>query len=145
MRESWFCLRSGMGVNGAMSQKQAASEPVGGRSPTGLPLSTLRPTLGPMGPTQEDPQRAQKVQPREMTPEEEAASGPEMALRDLSALNRSTFDPALLAPYVGQWIAWSPDSSRVVAHAKDVETLDERVAKAGEDPSRCPIEYLDGE
>jgi len=80
-----------------------------------------------------------------MAPEEEAAWGPEMALRNMSAFNRSTFDPALLAPYLGQWIAWSPDSSRVVAHAEDVETLDDLVSKAGEDPSRCPIEYLDEE
>lgn len=133
------------GVDGAMSQKQATSEQVEGLSPSGLPLSTLHATPGPMELTEEKPQWAQKVQPREMTPEEEATWGPEMALRNLSAFNRSSFDPALLAPYIGQWIAWSPDSSRVVAHAEDVKTLDELVTQAGEDPSRCPLEYLDGE
>ena len=83
--------------------------------------------------------------PREMTAEEETASGPEMDLRRLSAINRANFDPALLAPYIGQWIAWSPDSSHMVAHAEDIKLLEAQVVQAGEDPSRCPIEYLDGE
>ena len=87
----------------------------------------------------------QQIQPREMTPEEEAAWGGEMELRRLSSVNRSRFDPALLAPYIGRWIAWSPDSSRIVTSAEDVQTLNEQVLKEGEDPGRCPIEYLDVE
>lgn len=87
----------------------------------------------------------QPPQPREMTPEEEAAEGPEMDLRRLSSVNRSQFDPAQLAPYMGRWVAWSPDSSRIVTSAEDIDTLDELVLKEGEDPSQCAIEYIDGE
>jgi hypothetical protein len=84
-------------------------------------------------------------QPRLMTPEERAKWGPELELRKQSSLNRAKFEPALLVPYVGQWIAWSPDSSRIIAHADDVDTLYSLVAATGEDPSRCPIEgVLDG-
>jgi hypothetical protein len=80
-----------------------------------------------------------------MTPEEEAVWGPELDLRKQSSLNRARFDPALLTPYNGQWIAWSPDSSRIVAHADDIDTLYHLIAEAGEDPSRCPIEGIEGD
>jgi hypothetical protein len=86
-----------------------------------------------------------KIQPRLMTPEEEATLGPQMDLEKLSAFNRSSFDPAELAPYIGKWIAWKPDSSGVVAAAEDIPTLNELVAARGEDPGRCPIEFLDEE
>jgi hypothetical protein len=100
--------------------------------------SSLFDQITPMKP---DPEK-RPIEPREMTSEEEEAWGPELDLRALSAINRSEFDAALLAPHIGRWVAWSPDSSRMVAHAKDIETLQERVSKAGADPERCPIEFL---
>jgi hypothetical protein len=80
-----------------------------------------------------------------MTPEEKAKWGAELDLRKRSSLNRAQFDPALLTPYSGQWIAWTPDSSRVIAHANDIDSLYKLVADAGEDPSRCPIEGIEGD
>jgi len=82
-------------------------------------------------------------QPELMTPEEEAEWGLELDRRKLCILNRSQFDPALLVPYIGQWIAWSPDGSRVVAHADDIDALYKLVADAGESPSQCAIECID--
>jgi len=86
---------------------------------------------------------AKTPQPEVMTPEEEAEWGPELDRRKASILNRSQFDPALLVPYIGQWIAWSPDGSRVVAHADDIDTLYKLVADAGESLNRCSIECID--
>jgi len=56
--------------------------------------------------------------------------------------NRAQLSPADLEEHAGQWIAWSPDGSRIVAHAHDPEVLDELVLQAGEDPERCVIEGI---
>jgi hypothetical protein len=34
--------------------------------------------------------------------------------------NRSKFLPEDLLPYAGQWVAWSADGSRIVAHHEDL-------------------------
>jgi hypothetical protein len=34
----------------------------------------------------------------------------------------------------GEWVAYSADGSRIVAHGKDLAKLDQRVIEAGEDP-----------
>jgi hypothetical protein len=92
----------------------------------------------------EQQKRGKTPQPELMTPEEEAEWGPMLDRHKVSILNRLQFDPALLLPYAGQWIAWSPDGSRIVAHADDIDTLYKLVAEAGEAPSQCAIESIDG-
>jgi hypothetical protein len=47
--------------------------------------------------------------------------------------DRYTYDE--LAPYIGQVIAWYPDGSGIADVAPDVETLQQRFAKRGEDCS----------
>jgi hypothetical protein len=56
--------------------------------------------------------------------------------------NRARWPMHELARYSGDWIAWSPDGSRTVAHAADPASLDELVRKAGEDPERCIVEGI---
>ncbi|MBI3468135.1 MAG: hypothetical protein HY000_34445 [Planctomycetes bacterium] len=53
--------------------------------------------------------------------------------------NRSRFPISELATYRGQWIAWSPDGTRIVASSEDPEKLDDLVQAAGEDPSQCVV------
>ncbi|MFI5456290.1 MAG: hypothetical protein ACHRXM_12655 [Isosphaerales bacterium] len=57
-------------------------------------------------------------------------------------VNRAELSTAELVEYAGQWVTWSPDGSRIVAHADDPEVLDELVVQAGEDPERCVIEGI---
>jgi len=56
--------------------------------------------------------------------------------------NRVAFPQAELAKHRGEWIAWSPDGTRIVAASKDPDALDDLVRKAGEDPENCPIEGI---
>ncbi len=56
--------------------------------------------------------------------------------------NRAKFSVSELARYAGQWIAWSPDGSRIVARADDPEALDDLVLQAGADPQRCIVEGI---
>jgi hypothetical protein len=56
--------------------------------------------------------------------------------------NRQNFPLDELLQYRGQWIAWSPDGSRIVAHADDLDALDELVRSAGEDVQRCILEGI---
>ncbi len=67
---------------------------------------------------------------------------PELKDRQRFLANRSAFPLAELASYAGQWIAWSPDGSRIVAHSQDLEALDGLVLKAGNDPEECVIEGI---
>ncbi len=59
--------------------------------------------------------------------------------------NRSQMDPALLIPYIGEFIAWSPDGKRIVAHAKDHATLRKLIREAGENPRHCVVGGFDGD
>ncbi len=52
-------------------------------------------------------------------------------------------DPALLAIYAGQWVAWSPDGASIVAHADDTTILTKLVTEAGVNPSRCVFEQIE--
>ncbi len=45
--------------------------------------------------------------------------------------NRSKFLPEDLLPYAGQWLAWSADGSRVVAHHTDLGEVVRQVEQAG--------------
>ncbi len=81
-------------------------------------------------------------QPRLMTPAEDSTWGPILDLRRESAMNRARFDPALLAQYRGELIAWSPDGTKIIAHAKDDETVYRLLEEVGGDPSLCLVEYI---
>jgi hypothetical protein len=60
-------------------------------------------------------------------------------------VNRTIFPPDELIRYAGQWIAWSPDGSRIVAHATEAEGLDDLVRAVGEDPEECLVEGIPAE
>ena len=59
--------------------------------------------------------------------------------------NRSKFPLDELARYAGQWVAWSSDGARIVAHATAPEALDDLIRGAGEDPEQCLIEGIPAE
>ncbi len=56
--------------------------------------------------------------------------------------NRLAFPLDELATHRGEWVAWSPDGTRLVAFTRDPEALDDLVRAAGEDPENCPIEGI---
>ena len=56
--------------------------------------------------------------------------------------NRAKFPLEELTKYAGQWIAWNPTSTRVVASASDPEDLEDLVRRAGQDPGLCVIEGI---
>ena len=56
--------------------------------------------------------------------------------------NRRTFPLAELAKHRGEWVAWSPDGTRLVAFSRDPDALDALVQAAGENPEDCPIEGI---
>jgi hypothetical protein len=59
--------------------------------------------------------------------------------------NRAAVSVEELAKYAGEWVAWSPDGSRVVAHARSPELLDGLVRACGEDPACCVVEGIPGD
>lgn len=59
--------------------------------------------------------------------------------------NRAGFPVEKLEQYAGQWVAWSPDGSRVAASAADPALLDAILLAAGEDPAQCVIEGIPGD
>jgi hypothetical protein len=56
--------------------------------------------------------------------------------------NRAKFPLDELAPYVGRWVAWKPDGTRIVASATNPEDLEDLVRAAGEDPTQCILEEI---
>lgn len=56
--------------------------------------------------------------------------------------NRAKFPLEELKRYEGQWVAFSPDGSRIVASCEDFAQLDERVVAAGEDPKEVWFEHV---
>jgi hypothetical protein len=56
--------------------------------------------------------------------------------------NRVQFPLEELAKHRGEWIAWSPDGTRIVASSHDPEALDDLIRAAGEDPEECPTEGI---
>jgi hypothetical protein len=52
--------------------------------------------------------------------------------------NRVAFPPEELAKHRGEWVAWSPDGTRLVAASRDPDALDDLI-RVGEDPENCCI------
>ena len=58
--------------------------------------------------------------------------------------NRAVFPAEELAKYAGEWVAWSPDGSRVAVSAASPEMLDSLLRACGEDPACCVVEGIPG-
>jgi hypothetical protein len=56
--------------------------------------------------------------------------------------NRAVFPGETLAKYAGQWVAWSPDGTRIAASAPSPELLDGILEANGEDPALCVVEGI---
>ncbi len=56
--------------------------------------------------------------------------------------NRAAFPLEELAKHRGEWVAWSPDGTRLIAVSRKPDALDGLVRAAGEDPENCPIEGI---
>ena len=56
--------------------------------------------------------------------------------------NRIAFPLDELAKHRGEWVAWSPDGTRLVATSRDPDALDDLIRAAGENPEECPIEGI---
>ena len=56
--------------------------------------------------------------------------------------NRLAFPLTELSKHHGEWVAWSPDGSRLVAWSRNLDDLDKLVLVAGEDPENCTIEGI---
>ena len=56
--------------------------------------------------------------------------------------NRVAFPLVELAKHRGEWVAFSPDGTRLVASSPDPNALDGMIRAAGENPEDCPIEGI---
>jgi hypothetical protein len=56
--------------------------------------------------------------------------------------NRTKIPPDDLIPYAGQWVAWTPDGTQIVAHGDDMETTAHQIRAAGVDPSQYVWEAI---
>ena len=65
-----------------------------------------------------------------------------LAARRKFLANRAAFSVEELAKYAGQWVAWSPDGTRVAASAASPELLDAILEANGEDPATCVVEGI---
>jgi hypothetical protein len=65
-----------------------------------------------------------------------------LVLRRAFLANRAAFPVEELAKYAGQWVAWSPDGSRIAASAADPEFLADLLVAQGEDPALCVVEGI---
>ncbi|HEV3260259.1 MAG TPA: hypothetical protein VG013_25610 [Gemmataceae bacterium] len=65
-----------------------------------------------------------------------------LASRRTFLANRAAFPVEDLAKYAGQWVAWSPDGTRIAASALSPELLDGILEANGEDPALCVVEGI---
>jgi hypothetical protein len=45
--------------------------------------------------------------------------------------NRTKIPPEDLLPYAGQWLAWSPDGTRILAHGKEIDAVEHELQAQG--------------
>ena len=65
-----------------------------------------------------------------------------VATRRQFLANRAAFPVEDLAKYAGQWVAWSPDGTRVAASGPGPEGLDAILEAQGLDPVECVFEGI---
>ena len=65
----------------------------------------------------------------------------EVSLQEYSD-NRHKFPLDKLAKYGGQWVAWSADGSRIVAHHEQFLTVLDMVKKAAIDPANVVLSSI---
>jgi hypothetical protein len=53
--------------------------------------------------------------------------------------NRSQFPPEELEQYAGQYVAWNPDGTRIIASDADERRLDAAIKAAGYDPAEVVV------
>ncbi len=58
--------------------------------------------------------------------------------------NRSIFPLVELAKYQGQWIAFDPEGTKVIAAAPTVGAVHQKVMEAGYDPEQVSFEGVPG-
>jgi Family of unknown function (DUF5678) len=59
--------------------------------------------------------------------------------------NRQAFPLEELEKYAGQWVAWSPDGTHIVAASSESpEAVEDAVVAAGHDPEKCVFSYVPG-
>jgi hypothetical protein len=56
--------------------------------------------------------------------------------------NRNKFPPEELLQYSGQYVAWSPDGTRIITSAATEEEMEAKLVAAGVDPSQVMGEYI---
>lgn len=56
--------------------------------------------------------------------------------------NRSQYSPEELLPYAEQWVAWSLDALRIVAHHRDALELWRMLDEAGIDSESVNLEWI---
>ncbi len=59
--------------------------------------------------------------------------------------NRAAFPSAELAKHTGQWVAFSPDGTAIVAADADLDEVETKVKAAGHKPSQVVLEFVPGE
>jgi hypothetical protein len=56
--------------------------------------------------------------------------------------NRAAVPPEQLIPFEGRYVAWTADSTRVLASGADLIEVETRLVAAGLDPSQAIFEFI---
>jgi hypothetical protein len=59
--------------------------------------------------------------------------------------NRAAIPWSELEQYRGQWVAFSPDGTKIVANGTDLDDLESKIKAAGHDPNEVVLENVPGE
>lgn len=61
----------------------------------------------------------------------------------LYPINRAKFPLEELIKFAGQYLAWSPDGTQILAHGPDEESVERELESMGIDPSQVVVSYED--